>query len=227
MKISFKLNGKPISLDLDPSMRFIDVLREELHLTGTKEGCGEGSCGACVVLMDGKSVNSCLLPVANVIGHEIVTIEGLKETEAPRRPRPWPPSHPPPRPQQLPRPQQRQPPTARPDSPTRRRPTQPSRATTPRRRATTPRERSMAPRGTSTPSTTASTTWTRSPSPWTRPPTPRTRSTRTSTSGCSPSSTRPSTTCWPRSRPLPTRPPMQGPAEPQPPGLQKFFWRRV
>ena len=81
MKISFKLNGKPVSLDLDPSMRFIDVLREILHLTGTKEGCGEGSCGACVVLVDGKSVNSCLLPVANVIGHEIVTIEGLKETK--------------------------------------------------------------------------------------------------------------------------------------------------
>ena len=81
MKISFKLNGKPISLDLDPSMRFIDVLRETLLLKGTKEGCGEGSCGACVVLMDGKSVNSCLLPVANVIGHEIVTIEGLKETK--------------------------------------------------------------------------------------------------------------------------------------------------
>ena len=81
MKISFILNGKPISLDLDPSMRFIDVLRETLLLKGTKEGCGEGSCGACVVLMDGKSVNSCLLPVANVIGHEIVTIEGLKETE--------------------------------------------------------------------------------------------------------------------------------------------------
>ena len=81
MKISFKLNGKPVSLDLDPSMRFIDVLRETLHLTGTKEGCGEGSCGACVVLMDGKSVNSCLLPVANAIGHEFVTIEGLKETK--------------------------------------------------------------------------------------------------------------------------------------------------
>ena len=81
MKISFKLNGKPISLDLDSSMRFIDVLRETLHLNGTKEGCGEGSCGACVILMDGKSVNSCLLPVANVIGHEIVTIEGLKETK--------------------------------------------------------------------------------------------------------------------------------------------------
>ena len=81
MKISFKLNGKLVSLDLDPSMRFIDVLRETLGLTGTKEGCGEGSCGACVVLMNGKSVNSCLLPVANVIGHEIVTIEGLKETK--------------------------------------------------------------------------------------------------------------------------------------------------
>ena len=81
MKISFKLNGKPVSLELDPSMRFIDVIREILHLNGTKEGCGEGSCGACVVLMDGKSVNSCLLPVANVIGHEIVTIEGLWETK--------------------------------------------------------------------------------------------------------------------------------------------------
>ena len=81
MKISFKMNGKAISLDLDPSMRFIDVIRDVLHLNGTKEGCGEGSCGACVVLMDGKSVNSCLLPVANAIGHEFVTIEGLKETK--------------------------------------------------------------------------------------------------------------------------------------------------
>ena len=81
MKISFKLNGKPVSLELDPSMRLIDVIRDVLHLNGTKEGCGEGSCGACVVLIDGKSVNSCLLPVANVIGHEIVTIEGLWETK--------------------------------------------------------------------------------------------------------------------------------------------------
>ena len=81
MEISFKINGKPISLDLDPSMRFIDVVRDVLHLNATKEGCGEGSCGACVVLMDGKSVNSCLLPVANAIGHEFVTIEGLKETK--------------------------------------------------------------------------------------------------------------------------------------------------
>ena len=81
MEISFKINGKAVSLDLDPSMRFIDVVRDVLHLNGTKEGCGEGSCGACVVLMDGKSVNSCLLPVANAIGHEFVTIEGLRETK--------------------------------------------------------------------------------------------------------------------------------------------------
>ena len=81
MKISFKLNGKPVSLELDPSMRFIDVIRDVLQLNATKEGCGEGSCGACVILMDGKSVNSCLLPAANVIGHEIVTLEGLKETK--------------------------------------------------------------------------------------------------------------------------------------------------
>lgn len=81
MKISFKLNGIDVSLELDPSMRLIDVIRDILHLNGTKEGCGEGSCGACVVLMDGKSVNSCLLPVANVINHEIVTIEGLWETK--------------------------------------------------------------------------------------------------------------------------------------------------
>ena len=82
MKINFNMNGKPVEIDVDPSMRFLDVVRDVLHLNGTKEGCGEGSCGACVVLMDGKSVNSCLLPVANAIGHDFVTIEGLKETKA-------------------------------------------------------------------------------------------------------------------------------------------------
>lgn len=82
MKINFNMNGKPVEIDVDPSMRFLDVVRDVLHLNGTKEGCGEGSCGACVVLMDGKSVNSCLLPVANTIGHDFVTIEGLKETKA-------------------------------------------------------------------------------------------------------------------------------------------------
>lgn len=80
-KIKFTLNHKPIELDLDPSMRLIDVLRNELGLTATKEGCGEGSCGACVVLMDGKGVNSCLIPIANVVGHEIITLEEFKKTK--------------------------------------------------------------------------------------------------------------------------------------------------
>ena len=81
MKINLNVNNNIITIDIDPSMRLLDVIRNELHLNGTKEGCGEGSCGACVVLLDGKSVNSCLIPVANVIGHNIVTIEGLKETK--------------------------------------------------------------------------------------------------------------------------------------------------
>ena len=79
--VKFKLNGKNVAVELDPSMRLIDVLRDYFSLKGVKEGCGEGSCGACVVLMDGYSVNSCLLPLANAEGHEIVTIEGFRETK--------------------------------------------------------------------------------------------------------------------------------------------------
>lgn len=80
-RIRFTLNHQPVEIELDVSLRLIDVLRNHFKLTGTKEGCGEGSCGACVVLMDGKSVNSCLMPVANVRGHHIVTIEDFKKTK--------------------------------------------------------------------------------------------------------------------------------------------------
>lgn len=79
--IKFKLNGKDVDVDLDPSMRFLDVLRNNFGLTGPKEGCGEGECGACAVLLDGHIVHSCCLPLANVNGKEIVTIEGFTKTK--------------------------------------------------------------------------------------------------------------------------------------------------
>lgn len=79
--IKFKLNGKEVNLDLDPSLRFLDVLRNHFNLTGPKEGCGEGECGACAVLLDGHIVHSCCLPLANVQGKDIVTIEGFTQTK--------------------------------------------------------------------------------------------------------------------------------------------------
>ena len=82
MEISFILNNKKVTIDVTPSMRLLDVIREELHLTGTKEGCGEGECGACTVLVNGEPYNSCLTPIANVIGKEVMTIEGFRETKA-------------------------------------------------------------------------------------------------------------------------------------------------
>ncbi len=71
------LNGQPREIDAHPLRRLLDVLREDLGLTGTKEGCGEGECGACTVLVDGEPVVSCLVPCAQVEGAEVVTIEGL------------------------------------------------------------------------------------------------------------------------------------------------------
>lgn len=71
------VNGRDVSVRAEPLARLLDVLREELGLTGTKEGCGEGECGACTVLVDGDPVCSCLVPVAQVRGAHITTIEGL------------------------------------------------------------------------------------------------------------------------------------------------------
>ena len=75
--MEFKVNGESHRLDVFPMARLLDVLREQLQLTGTKEGCGEGECGACTVILDGQIVNSCLVPVAQVNGAEITTIEGV------------------------------------------------------------------------------------------------------------------------------------------------------
>jgi carbon-monoxide dehydrogenase small subunit len=75
--IEFTVNGESHKLEVFPMARLLDVLREELHLTGTKEGCGEGECGACTVKLDGQIVNSCLVPVAQVNGADITTIEGV------------------------------------------------------------------------------------------------------------------------------------------------------
>ena len=80
-EISCTVNGKPRTLAAHPMERLLDVLREQLHLTGTKEGCGEGECGACSVVIDGRIVNSCLVPVAQVEGATIKTIEGIANGE--------------------------------------------------------------------------------------------------------------------------------------------------
>ena len=75
----FELNGAPVQTDAPPLKRLLDVLRDDCGLTGTKEGCGEGECGACTVLVDGLAVVSCLIPVAQVEGRAVTTIEGLRD----------------------------------------------------------------------------------------------------------------------------------------------------
>lgn len=76
-EISFTVNGRRVTVRVHPMERLLDVLRHELGLTGTKEGCGEGECGSCSVLMDGALVNSCLIPVLQAKGSQVTTIEGL------------------------------------------------------------------------------------------------------------------------------------------------------
>jgi carbon-monoxide dehydrogenase small subunit len=80
-RVECEVNGQRVTLEAYPMARLLDVLREQLGLTGTKEGCGEGECGACCVEMDGELVNSCLVPVLQAEGARIRTIEGVARGE--------------------------------------------------------------------------------------------------------------------------------------------------
>lgn len=82
MEISFIVNEKKIELNVSPKKRLLDILRDDLDLIGAKEGCGKGECGACTVLMNGKRVNSCLIPALQLPGSVIVTIEGLQNWDS-------------------------------------------------------------------------------------------------------------------------------------------------
>ena len=81
ISVTCTVNGEEKALEVYPMARLLDVLREELRLTGTKEGCGEGECGACSVIMGGEMVNSCLVPILQAEGAEIQTIEGIAGEE--------------------------------------------------------------------------------------------------------------------------------------------------
>ena len=79
MSFSFTVNGEPVEVEAAGTRRLLDVLREDLGLTGTKEGCGEGECGACSVLIDGAVVDACLVPVSQAQGASVRTVEGLAD----------------------------------------------------------------------------------------------------------------------------------------------------
>ena len=81
MKLDFNLNGVQTSVEVEPTMRLLDLLRTSFDLTACKEGCGEGACGACAVLLDGRLVNSCLIPVVLVEGRSVLTLEGYRESD--------------------------------------------------------------------------------------------------------------------------------------------------
>ena len=83
MKITFEINGKETAVETDPLRRLIDIIRDDLKLKGTKEGCGEGECGSCSVIMNDKVVCSCLVPAFQVEGARITTIEGLGNEDRP------------------------------------------------------------------------------------------------------------------------------------------------
>jgi len=79
--LSFVLNGEPVEVDIEPHLTLLEVLRDRLGLTGTKEGCGAGECGACTVLLDGKTVNACIFPAMEVEAKNVVTIEGIADAQ--------------------------------------------------------------------------------------------------------------------------------------------------
>ncbi len=79
MKITFILNGKKVVKEAEGQKRLLDYIRNDLHLTGTKEGCGIGECGACTVILNGEAVHSCLTTVGQLDGSELITIEGLEK----------------------------------------------------------------------------------------------------------------------------------------------------
>lgn len=81
MKIELNVNGKDYSIEIEEYLRLIDLLRDKLNLTGTKEGCGEGECGACTVIMDGRIVNSCLVMAFQAHKSKIITIEGVEDED--------------------------------------------------------------------------------------------------------------------------------------------------
>lgn len=76
--ISFRLNGEVIEIAVSPAEMLLDVLREKMHLTGTKRGCGKGECGACTIIFNGKAMNACLIPAMRAQGADIQTIEGVE-----------------------------------------------------------------------------------------------------------------------------------------------------
>ena len=79
MLIEFTCNGNELRVEASPETRALDLIRDRLGLTGTKEGCGRGECGACTILLDGRPVNACLLPAAKLQGREVLTIEGISD----------------------------------------------------------------------------------------------------------------------------------------------------
>ncbi len=81
VECSLSVNGEPVSVWVRPDLRLIDLLRDELGLLGTKEGCGNGECGACTVLVDGRALNACLYPALEAAGREVVTVEGLRRDD--------------------------------------------------------------------------------------------------------------------------------------------------